>query len=306
MNERRRPSFMPEVREFSQADPRVVQRPEGIDALGTNPVTVRDVENGTRERYSDLQVSPGSWWESWLFTNVSTKIAGLTVLCDSPLGFPAHSVLVDNWTNQWIRIDGVRRVIGPYSGGWVLNNMSGMQTARVELQTPSPQITQPAVIAGEYVWVGFAEALLQPATGYSVPGIAGTPGAIGSPIFVDTVGQTNRTYITASSGNQANVAAVATLAGAAGVRTWITGFECTALGATAVNTVLVTITGLVTGTLTYVFQFPAGATVPATTLNVQFTTPIPSSAVNTSIVVTLPASGAGGTNAVTNAHGFLE
>jgi hypothetical protein len=121
-----------------------------------------------------------------------------------------------------------------------------------------------------------------------------------NPLFVAAAG----IDITAASGNVANAAAVATLPGVVGRTTYITGFEVTATGSTAVLIVLVTVAGVVTGTLTYVFVFPAGATTLATPLIVEFSRPIPASAQNTSIVVTLPAGGAGNTNAAVVAHGF--
>lgn len=112
------------------------------------------------------------------------------------------------------------------------------------------------------------------------------------------------TPITASSGNVANGAAVATLVGVAGKTTYITGFQITAAGATAALVVTVTVVGTVTGTMSYTFTFPAGAAVGATPLAITFPAPVPASAVNTAIVVTLPAGGAGNTNATVSAQGF--
>lgn len=111
------------------------------------------------------------------------------------------------------------------------------------------------------------------------------------------------TALAVTSGNVANAIATATLPAAAGKRTWITGFTVTADGATAGLAVDVAVAGLA-NTLHYSFTFPAGATVGAAPLTVTFPAPIPSAAVNTAITVTLPASGAGGTNAAVNAYGF--
>lgn len=110
--------------------------------------------------------------------------------------------------------------------------------------------------------------------------------------------------ITASSGNEANTNAVATLAAATGKTTYITGFTCTAAGATAAAVVEVTVVGLIGGTATYIFTAPAGATVAAAPLSVQFPEPVAASAVDTAIVVTLPALGAGNTNAAVVATGY--
>lgn len=110
--------------------------------------------------------------------------------------------------------------------------------------------------------------------------------------------------VSASSGNQANAIATATLAGVAGHTTYLTGFEATASGATAALAVNLTVTGTLGGTLNYAFVFPIGVAVGAFPLTVEFEHPIPGSATGVSIAVSLPASGAGGTNAAVNAHGY--
>lgn len=130
--------------------------------------------------------------------------------------------------------------------------------------------------------------------------IAGSPGtgtqAAGVPL--------GATPITASSANVANANAVATLPGTAGKVTYITGFQLTAAGATAGLAVTATVAGVVTGTMNFTFTFPAGVAVPAQPLVVEFPEPVPASAANTSIVVTLPAGGTGNTNATAAAQGF--
>jgi hypothetical protein len=109
-----------------------------------------------------------------------------------------------------------------------------------------------------------------------------------------------------SSGNVANASAVATLAGGTQQFTYLTGFEATFSGATAAVCVNLTITGGLGGTLTYPVCAPAGATLAGYPVGFEFIPPLRSSAVNTSFVVTLPALGAGNTNAAVNAHGYVE
>jgi uncharacterized membrane protein len=65
-----------------------------------------------------------------------------------------------------------------------------------------------------------------------------------------------------------------------------------------------TVVGTITGTLTYVYAAVAGALLVNTPLIVSFVPPIPASAVNTAIVVTLPSLGIGNTNACVVAHGY--
>ena len=112
--------------------------------------------------------------------------------------------------------------------------------------------------------------------------------------------------LTASSGNVAAAVATATLAGAAGVTTYFTGFEVTGAGATAPLVVNVTVVGTISGTLTYTYTAATGATVPNQPLIVTFFPPIPASAANTAIVVSCPSLGAGNTNNTVVAHGYRK
>ncbi len=120
---------------------------------------------------------------------------------------------------------------------------------------------------------------------------------------VSTTPALSQTQLDVSSGNVAAANAVATLPGAAGKTTWITGFEMTAAGSTAAAAVVATVTG-VANAQSYIFVFPAGALTGAAPLIVEFPQPIPASAPNTPIVVTLPSGGVGNTNAAVSAHGF--
>lgn len=112
------------------------------------------------------------------------------------------------------------------------------------------------------------------------------------------------TALIAGSGNKANASAVATLTGGATTTVYISGFEITGSGATAALPVTVTVAGLLGGTQSYTYNFASGALVGNTPLIVTYDPPLPASAVNTNIVVTCPASGAGGTNNTVVAHGF--
>lgn len=112
------------------------------------------------------------------------------------------------------------------------------------------------------------------------------------------------TAIAPASGSVANANAVATLAGVSAKTTYITGFEITSSGATVGTVVTITVTGTITGTLTYIYAAPAGVLLMGTPLFVEFSKPIPASAANTAIVVTLPALGTGNTNAAVVAHGY--
>lgn len=112
------------------------------------------------------------------------------------------------------------------------------------------------------------------------------------------------TPVTNSSGNVANASAVATLAGTANKTTYITGFEITSGGSTSGSIVSVTVTGTISGTMTYTYSAPVGAAVMGSALIVPFPVAIPATTTNTAIAVTLPALGAGNTNATVVAHGY--
>lgn len=112
------------------------------------------------------------------------------------------------------------------------------------------------------------------------------------------------TYITGTSGTQANANAVATLTATPSQTVWLAGFQCNGNGSTSGNTVGVTVTGLLGGTLTYGYSFNAGPA-PCNPLVVNFPYPIPASGPGVNIVVTIPAGGAGNTVTTCNAQGFL-
>ena len=112
--------------------------------------------------------------------------------------------------------------------------------------------------------------------------------------------------VSSSSGNVAAASAVATLAAATGKTTYISGFSITGLGATAAGVSLATLAGVLGGTMTFVIPVPVGATIGITPLNVNFNPPLPASAVNTAIVLTVPTFGSGNTNAAANAWGFQK
>lgn len=112
------------------------------------------------------------------------------------------------------------------------------------------------------------------------------------------------TPIIGVSGNVAAAAAVGTLAAAVGKRTFISGFSINSAGATAAAVVNATLAGLLGGTMTFPYVAVAGVTLKNADLVVTFYPPLPASADNTAIVLTLPSLGAGNTNAAVNAWGF--
>ncbi len=109
-----------------------------------------------------------------------------------------------------------------------------------------------------------------------------------------------------TSGNTAAVNTAlntTTLPAVSGKTNYITGFSVTTQGGTGAAAGVVTITGILGGTLNY--QVGAAANAPIN-LNVNFHSPIPASAVNTAITVNVPQLGAN-TGAVASAiYGFVQ
>jgi hypothetical protein len=113
---------------------------------------------------------------------------------------------------------------------------------------------------------------------------------------------TNSTPVTASTPGTVGAIA-ATLPGVAGKTTFICGLSMTSGGNTAAVTGLGTVVGTISGTLDFAYVAPAAGTQGR--LVVTFAPVcIPASAMNTSIVVTQPAAGAGTVNAAVSAWGY--
>jgi hypothetical protein len=87
----------------------------------------------------------------------------------------------------------------------------------------------------------------------------------------------------------------ASLNAAPGVTNFLTHFQISGLGATAGSVIQITITGLLGSTRTYDYTVPAGVTVAAPNLEVNFPSPLPASGPNVAITVTAPSFGAGNT-----------
>lgn len=104
--------------------------------------------------------------------------------------------------------------------------------------------------------------------------------------------------------NVAHAAAVATLAAAAGVTNWLTGFEVTFGGATGASLVTVTVAGTKGGSPQYTIAVPAGVTLAGTPLIVPFNPPLQATGANVAITVSVPDLGVGNTACTVVATGF--
>ncbi|MGH3571174.1 MAG: hypothetical protein ACRDUW_04995 [Pseudonocardiaceae bacterium] len=117
------------------------------------------------------------------------------------------------------------------------------------------------------------------------------------------VGYAGATSSSANRAAAANAAAVATLAAKALLKTFLTQVVVTVGAAAAATDPAVTIAGVTGGTITVLLE---GGTNSGESIVIQFNPPLPSSAVNTAIVVTVPASGAAGPAISALAVGFYQ
>lgn len=112
------------------------------------------------------------------------------------------------------------------------------------------------------------------------------------------------TWMNASSGNVANASAAATLSATSGKTCYVTGIEISFGGASVAANIVAALSGLAGGTISYICVVPGTVTNPTVPLTVQFNPPLPASAANTAITITLPALGTGNTHACVNIHGY--
>lgn len=130
----------------------------------------------------------------------------------------------------------------------------------------------------------------------TIPTGSGSGGTVATPSFVTQTSQypATATPITASSTGTTG-AVVATLAANATKTNYICGFTISST-ATAAIAGTATVTGTISGTLSYVQG--AGVSPAVVTLTQSFNYCIPSSAINTAITATSIAAGAGGVTSV--------
>jgi len=100
----------------------------------------------------------------------------------------------------------------------------------------------------------------------------------------------------------ANAPITATLPAAAGKTTYVTSLQASATGASAPSVVNVTLVGALGGTLSWQKVNPSGSEMPVLSLN--FNPPCPASALNTALVLTMPAAGAGTVGQSVSIQGF--
>lgn len=84
------------------------------------------------------------------------------------LNFTAHSVQVDNYSNQWIFFPSARRFIPPATVGWILLVMPGAEVAQWIQQAPGAHAQGAVGAATDYVVTVWHEAYLPPMVGVAL------------------------------------------------------------------------------------------------------------------------------------------
>ena len=98
--------------------------------------------------------------------------------------------------------------------------------------------------------------------------------------------------------------ATATLPAVAGKRVYVTGFEVTGSGATTKTMKGAHLDGVNASPLYYYVTVPEGADVAITPLIVQFTRPLPATAINGAVALVVPSFGTGNAAQSAVLHGF--
>lgn len=131
-------------------------------------------------------------------------------------------------------------------------------------------------------------------------------GAAGNPLWTASPTYPATRTPAAQTNSAANAALSATLAAVAGKTTYIAGFQITGGGATAAAVVDALLTGIFGGVALYAFGVVAGAGLACPSLIVKFDPPLPASAPNTAITLSLAALGAGNVVAGIAIQGYQE
>ena len=126
--------------------------PRGRDAGGfptVIPVGVPPAVAGSRhaEVPKDLRF-PRIPPEIQHFPGVAIPAATGDIIAEG-LGFPMHTLWIDNFSSVWLHVEAGNHYVPPWSIGWVLALSRGSTTFEVRADAP-PGITQPSLTAGGF------------------------------------------------------------------------------------------------------------------------------------------------------------
>jgi hypothetical protein len=161
---------------------------------------------------------------------------------DQQLGFPAHSVMIDNPTTQWFFLQSAQRFVAPGLMNAVWQIPKASTQAQGQWRAPSP-VAQAGLGTANQITLTFCEAYLMPSPGVIIPSLAGATGATevvisddaGNELLLNTAAQLGGLSATGSvpvappgewsltAAPAANVVASVTKAGVAGLRHFCRG-----------------------------------------------------------------------------------
>lgn len=235
---------------------------------------------------ADYLATAGGATTVFAFVCSATKVCPAFVLIDS-------TNIEKGTAGNPVRTDPTGTTTQPVSGTVTANAGTNLNTST--LATSANQATNTATTVHTCAVAGYSElgCLGQIDDDVKGPIPAGTAhiGTVGNAPYPDTAVPFTNSAVNTTA------AAVATLAGAASVTTYICGFSVRA-NATAAITGNIVVSGTISGSLNFT-QWTAPLANGLGVSEQTFVPCIPASAVNTSIVVTSAAPGAGGTVSTT-------
>jgi hypothetical protein len=117
---------------------------------------------------------------TWVPGQIETIDLPSPTRLDQQLGFPAHSVIVDNPTTQWLFVQSAQRYAAPGLMGAVWQIPKAAAKAEAQWRAPMPMV-QPAIGITTQATITFCEAWLMPVEGIIVTPAGSTVAAPGAP-----------------------------------------------------------------------------------------------------------------------------
>lgn len=197
------------------------------------------------------------------------------------IGFPARSVIINNFSDQWFYADFLRSYIPSFTFGMVANLPQAQQSFRLLLEGSIGQFN----VGGGWIELIFFSKRQPPSPGIRTPDRYTPNGAV----FASG----------ANAQLQVGVGPVT------GLISYLDGFDVTGLGATATSDIQITVSNIApSGNVIYSYNVPAGITANSPSLQIRYP-PNGIGCINpvNSIQITVPPFGAGNTLATLMCYG---
>lgn len=113
---------------------------------------------------------------------VDTVVRGSGTALRRSLAFPAHAVLVDNLTTQWLYVPAAQRYVPPFTYGAVLPLLQSTAVAEYQVSAPAGY-SQGTNNPSQYVVTTWTAAMLGYSPGLSLPAVNGAGNLTVSPVL---------------------------------------------------------------------------------------------------------------------------